>query len=73
MKAAKKCLYWLAKQEIPHGTNFVGLLELVKSLRATYLNDLNLGANAQYTSERFSRRQMTSLGEVVSKKIFDEL
>ena len=36
MKAAMKCLYWLAKQKIPHTINFVGLLELVQSLGATY-------------------------------------
>ena len=42
MKAAMKCLYWLAKQEIPHTTNFVGLLDLVKSLGAIYINDLKL-------------------------------
>ena len=29
MKAAMKCLYWLTKQEIPHTTNFTGLLQLV--------------------------------------------
>ena len=73
MKAAMKCLYWLAKQEIPHTTNFVGLLELAKSLGATYLNDLNVGGNAHYTSERFMQEALTSLGEVISKKIFNEL
>ena len=29
MGTAMKCLYMLAKQEIPHTTNFAGLLELV--------------------------------------------
>ena len=48
MKVAMKCLYWLAKQEIPHTTNYVGLLELVQSLGATYLSDVNLGGNAHY-------------------------
>ena len=73
MKAAMKCLYWLAKQEIPHTTDFVGLLELAQSLGATYLQDLNLGSNAHYTSERFVQEAMTSLGEVISKKIVDDL
>ena len=73
MKAAMKWLYWLAKQEIPHTTNYVGLLELVQSLGATYLSDLNLGGNAHCTSEHFSQEAMTSLGEVISKSIFDDL
>ena len=59
MIAAMKCLYCLCKQEIAHTTNYVPLLELVKSIGATYLHDLNLGSNAHYTSERF-------LQEVVS-------
>ena len=73
MKAAMKCLYWLAKQEILHTTNFVGLLELVQSLGATYLSDLNLGGNAHHKSERFLQEAMTSLGEVISLNIFDNL
>ena len=40
MKAAMMCMYWLAKQEIPHTTNFVGLIQLAQSLGATYLTDL---------------------------------
>ena len=73
MKAAMKCLYWLAKQEIPHTTNFTGLLQLVQSLGATYLSDLNIGGNAHYTSERFLQEAMTSLGGVISTKIFDDI
>ena len=73
IKAAMKYLYWLAKQEIPCTTNYVGLLELVQSLGTTYLSDLNLGGNAHYTSERFLQEAMTSLGEVISKIIFDDL
>ena len=73
MKAAMKCLYWLAKQEILHTTYFVGLLELVQSLGATYLSDLNLRGNAHHKSERFLQEAMTSLGEVISLNIFDNL
>ena len=73
MKAAMRCLYWLAKQEIPHTTTFVELLELVQSLGATYLSDLNLGANAHYTSERFMQEAMTSLGEVIRQKVFNDI
>ena len=53
-KAMMKCPYWLAKQEIPHTTNFVGL---VQSLGATYLNDLNLGGYAHYYFTRDGYQQ----------------
>ena len=66
MKSAKKCLYWLAKQEIPHTTNFAGLIELTQSLGVTYLNDLNLGGNTHYMSERFMQEAIVLLGKVVS-------
>ena len=45
----------------------------MQSLGATYLSDLNLGGNAHYTSERFLQEAMTSLGEIISKSIFDDL
>ena len=73
MKSAMKCLYWSAKLEIPHTTNFAGLIELTQSLGVIYLNDLNLGSNAHYTSEHFMREAIVSLGEVVSKSIFNSL
>ena len=43
------------------------------SLGATYLSDLNIGGNAHYTSERFLQGAMTSLGGVISTKIFDDI
>ena len=73
MKAAMKCLYWLAKQEIPRTTNFTELLQLVQSLGATYLSGLNIGGNAHYTSECFLPEAMTSLGGVISTKVFDDI
>ena len=73
MKGAMMCMYWLAKQEIPHTTNFAGLIQLAKSLGATYLSDLNLGGNAHYLSERFMQEAIMSLGEVISNKIFDDI
>ena len=47
---ALKCMYFLTKREIAHSTNFGPLLELAKSLGVAYLQDLQLGSNAQYTS-----------------------
>ena len=71
MVGVMKCLYWLHKQGIPHATKYVPLLELAKSLGATYLNDLYLGGNAHYTSERFVQEVVMSLGSTISSKCFD--
>ena len=57
MVGAIKCLYWLCKQDIPHTTKYVPLLDLAKSLGAAYLNDLHLGGNAHYTSNILCRKQ----------------
>ena len=48
---ALKCMYWLAKHEIAHTTNFESLIQLAISLGSTYLKELNQGENAKYTSQ----------------------
>lgn len=73
MIGAFKCMYWLCKQEIPHTTNFTSLLQLGKNLGATYLNDMCVGGNAQYTSERFVQEVVMPLGSVISGGILEEL
>ena len=59
MISVLKCLYFLCKNEIQHTTNFVPIL--VKSIRATYVDSLNLGRNAHYTSERFLQEAVSAL------------
>lgn len=66
--AALKCMYFLNKKEIPHTTNFVPLLDLAKSLGVEYLNDLYVGENAAYRSERFVQEIVLALGEVLVRK-----
>ena len=70
---ALKCMYFLTKREIPHSTSFTPLLELGKSLGATYLQDLHLGGNAQYTLERFVQEVVQALGETVSAPIISSV
>jgi hypothetical protein len=60
-----KCMYFLAKQEIAHTTNFTPLVNLCKSLGATYLGDIATGGNAKYTSERFMQEIVKALGETI--------
>lgn len=73
MIGAFKCMYWLCAEQIAHTTNFTSLIALAKSLGATYLNDLCIGKNAQYTSERFIQEVVTCLGDVLSDGIFEEV
>lgn len=61
------------KNEIPHTTNFVPLLELAKSIGATYIGSLDLDGNAHYTSERFIQEAVISLGGVIKKEILSEV
>ena len=66
---ALKCMYFLNHLEIPHTTNFVPLLELSKSLGASYLSDLYVGDNAHYTSERCMQELLQCLGDIVAEPI----
>ena len=41
-------------------TIFLPLLELCKSLGATYMEDMSVGRNAKYTSERFMQENSST-------------
>ena len=60
---------FLTKREIAHSTNFGPLLELAKSLGVAYLQDLQLGGNAQYTSECFIQEVVQALGDAITDPI----
>ena len=38
--AGLRCMYWLAKQEVPHTTNYSSLLDLARDVGCTYLTNL---------------------------------
>ena len=42
-----KCMHFLAKQEIAHIINFTPLVNLAKSLGATYLGGNSLGSESE--------------------------
>ena len=67
--AALKCMYFLNKSEMAYTIKFVPLLHLAKSLGVQYLNDLYVGENDAYRSERFVQEIVSALGEVVVRKI----
>ena len=70
---ALKCMYFLNKREVAHTTNFVPLLELGKSLGASYLADIQVGGNAHYSSERFMQEIVECLGKAVFNPIVSKL
>ena len=47
---ALKIVYWLAKENIAITTKYESLVNLVKSLGCSYLNDLSIVRNVTYTS-----------------------
>ena len=70
---AMKCLYWLAKNEIAHTTKYVPLLELARSLGCTYFDNLHVGGNATYTSERIIHEFIIHMSNQIEKDLLQQL
>ena len=66
-------MYFLTKREIAHSTNFGPLLELAKSLGVTYLQDLQLGSNAQSTSERLIQEVVQALWDAITDPVISSI
>ena len=62
-------MHFLAKQEISHTTNFTPLVNLCKSLGASYLGEIAMGQNMKYTSERFMQETVLALGETLQEPL----
>ena len=70
VRGALKSLYWLAKQGIPHHTKFGSFIELEKSLGCLYLNELEVGRNACFTSHPMIDDFLVVLSDCVERDIF---
>ena len=70
---ALKCIYFLTKHEIPHTTNFSGLLDLAISLGCDYLRELRRGANATYRSEQAIAEFVECISSVIQENILKRL
>jgi hypothetical protein len=66
-------LYWLAKEEVAHTTKFNSLKEVAILLGCDYLRELNLGRNAQYSSEQIVAEVIQSLSQVIEEQILSDL
>ena len=58
---ALKCLYWLAKHEIPHTTNFNPLRDLCIDLGNTNLTRLQTAKNCTYSSEQSMHEMLNAI------------
>lgn len=70
---ALKKMYWLAKEEIAHTTNFSSLMDLAIQLSSDYLQEINLGGNAHYTSEQTVRELLQTLSLVIEEEILKDI
>ena len=73
MKAALACVYFMAKEEIPHMTKYEPVMKLLSYLGLPHLEALNKGGNAKYTSYRIVDELLTLLGDEVKQKVVRSL
>lgn len=70
---ALKCMYYLAKNELPHTTNFSGLISLAISLGCNYMKDLNQGGNASYQSERTISEFVEVISDCIKQEVMNRM
>ena len=61
------------KNEIAHTTKYVPLLELARSLGCTYFDNLCVGRNATYTSERIIQEFILQMASQIEKDVLEQL
>ena len=70
---ALKCLYWLAKHEIPHTTNFNPLCDLCIDLGNTTLTRLQTAKNRTYGSEQSMHEMLSAISDTLEDTILQEV
>ena len=73
IEQAFRCLYFLAKQGIPHTTNFVPLLDLAGLLGVDIRRQISIARNALYTSDKMIQEMLYVLSEVIEMSILADL
>ena len=73
VKAALACVYFMAKEEIPHTTKYEPMMKLLSYLGLPHLDVLNEGGNAKYTSCRVVDELLTLLGDEVKQSVGRQL
>ena len=70
---ALKVVYWLVKEETAHHTKYESLLQLAVSLGCSYINELNVGGNAHYTSHRIIDEFVEVLSDCVAEDTLSKI
>ena len=73
MEQAFSCLYFLAKQRIPHTTNFEPLLDFLGSLGLNVKADIHVAKNGTYTSVKSIQEMLSIMSEVIESRILTEM
>ena len=66
-------LYFLAKQRIPHTTNFEPLLDLLGLLGVNVKSRIQIAKNALYTSDKSIQEMIFVISEVIESQILKEM
>ena len=66
-------LYFLAKQRIPHTTNFEPFLDFIELLGVKVKSEIQVARNALYTSCKSIQEMIFILSEVIEMKILKEM
>ena len=69
MEQAFSCLYFLAKQRIPHTSNFEPLLDLLTILGVNVKTDIRVAKNATYTSHKSIQDMVFCLSDMLETHI----
>ena len=70
---ALKCLYYLAKNELAHTTNFSSLIDLCINMVCNYMKELRRGGNASYRSEQVISEFLCTLSDTVKEVVMTKM
>ena len=70
---ALKYLYYLAKNELAHTTNFSSLIDLCINMGCNYMKELRRGGNASYRSEQVISEFLCTLSDTVKEVVMTKM
>ncbi|XP_060580037.1 zinc finger protein 862-like [Ruditapes philippinarum] len=71
--AAFRNLYWLIKQEMPHTSNYLPLMQLCKEQGVNILSNLDQGGNNNGQSQRFIQEAVLTMGQCLRDNLLEKV
>ncbi|XP_060558657.1 E3 SUMO-protein ligase KIAA1586-like [Ruditapes philippinarum] len=71
--AAFRNLYWLIKQEMPHTSNYLALMQLCKEQGVNILSNLDQGGNNNGQSQRFIQEAVLTMGQCLRDNLLEKV